>query len=555
MEDFSVLIGGKAGDGINRAGFVISRILSRMGYRIYMYYDYPSLIRGGHNFAIVRASRHAGIASHHVSVDCILALDQTTLLRHVGRRTPATIAIVNSDSVKIESPADGLAVPLETITKEEGGIPIMANSCLIGAFCRATGIPWDIVATVLGEEMPKETEKNIAIARRGFDAVPEQLILSKYEAPEVPLVTGNEAIGLGLLQAGLDAYVSYPMTPSSGILHYLAEVAGETSLKVIHPESEIAVILMAQGFAFAGSRTAVGTSGGGFCLMTEGVSMAGMTEVPVTIVVSMRPGPSTGVPTYTAQGDLAFVLSAGQGEFPRFVIAPADPAQAFEWSGRALNLSWKYQVPSFILVDKTLSEGTYSFDPEKPEWTGEEPIPRWDGKYPYRRYAEEEGGISPFCPVPTPGAVVKVNSYAHDEDGITTENPDLVARLVEKRIQKKTGMQTEIEALNSVLVSGDPTAATAILCWGSTAGICREVADTIGLRVVQPVVLSPFPVASLRDALTGVSRIISVEDNADGQLASLAGAHGIEINAQILRYDGRPHALEELRDRVSEVRA
>ncbi|MBN1195021.1 MAG: 2-oxoacid:acceptor oxidoreductase family protein [Methanomicrobiaceae archaeon] len=555
MEDFSVLIGGKAGDGINRAGFVIGRILSRIGYRIYMYYDYPSLIRGGHNFTIVRASRHAGIASHHVSVDCILALDHATLLRHAGRRTPATITIVNSDSVKAENHAGGLAVPLDTITKEEGGIPIMANSCLIGAFCHATGIPWDVVGTVLDEEMPQETEKNIAIARRGFDAVPEQFILPKGEAPEVPLVTGNEAIGLGLLQAGLDAYVSYPMTPSSGILHYLAEVAGETSLKVIHPESEIAVMLMAQGFAFAGSRTAVGTSGGGFCLMTEGVSMAGMTEVPVTIVVSMRPGPSTGVPTYTAQGDLAFILSAGQGEFPRFVIAPADPAQAFEWSGRALNLSWKYQVPSFILVDKTLSEGTFSFDPEEPEWTGEEPIPRWDGTHPYHRYAEGEGGVSPFCPVPTTGVVVKVNSYAHDEDGITTEDPDRVVRLVEKRMKKSRGMQAEIDALDPVLVSGDPTAATAILCWGTTSGICREVGDIIGLRVVQPVVLSPFPAVALRDALAGVSRIISVEDNAGGQLASLAAAHGITISAQILRYDGRPHALEELRDRVMGVKA
>ncbi|KQC05669.1 MAG: pyruvate ferredoxin oxidoreductase [Methanoculleus sp. SDB] len=555
MEDFSVLIGGKAGDGINRAGFVIGRILSRMGYRIYMYYDYPSLIRGGHNFAIVRASRHTGIASHHFTVDCILALDQATLLRHAGRQTPATIAIFNSDSVKAGAPAAGLAVPLETITKEEDGISIMANSCLIGAFCRATGIPWDIAATVLGEEMPRETEKNLSIARRGFDAVQERYILPKREAPEVPLITGNEAISLGLLQAGLDAYVSYPMTPSSGILHFLAEVAGETRLKVIHPESEIAVILMAQGFAFAGSRTAVGTSGGGFCLMTEGVSMAGMTEVPVTIVVSQRPGPSTGVPTYTAQGDLAFVLSAGQGEFPRFVFAPADPAQAFEWAGRALNLSWKYQVPSFILVDKTLSEGTFSFDPEEPEWTGEDPIPCWDGTHPYRRYAESEGGVSPICHVPTAGAVVKVNSYAHDEDGITTEDRDLIARLVEKRMQKSPGMLAEVEALHPVGISGDPTASTAILCWGSTAGTCREVADIIGLRVVQPVVLSPFPARALRDALAGVSRIISVEDNAEGQLASLAGAHGIDISAQILRYDGRPHALEELRDRVLEVGA
>ena len=175
-------------------------------------------------------------------------------------------------------------------------------------------------------------------------------------------MTGNQAISLGLIKAGLGAYVAYPMTPSSSILDFMAKSAQKFGIKVVHPESEIAVMLMAQGFAYAGVKAAVGTSGGGFCLMTEGLSLAGMAEMPVAIVMAQRTGPSTGLPTYTAQGDLHFVLNAGQGEFPRFVVAPGDAEDAYYWSSVALNMAWKYQIPAFILSDKIVSESQYSFD-------------------------------------------------------------------------------------------------------------------------------------------------------------------------------------------------
>ncbi|NYT05204.1 MAG: 2-oxoacid:acceptor oxidoreductase subunit alpha [Methanomicrobiales archaeon] len=549
MKDFSVLIGGKAGEGINRAGFIIGRILARMGYRIAMYYDYPSLIRGGHNFAIIRAIPDTAVAAHHTTVDCILALDQNTVLLHGARKTRDTVVIANSDAVKDET----IGVPIQTIAREEGGLPIMANAGLIGAFCGAFGISWDHAAGVLREEMPRDVEINLAIARRGFDAVPRNATLPAGKSLEMPLFTGNEAIGLGLLQAGLDAYVAYPMTPSSGILHYLAETAPETGLKVVHPESEIAVMLMAQGFAYAGSRTAVGTSGGGFCLMTEGLSMAGMSEVPVVVVLSQRPGPSTGVPTYSAQGDLGFVLSAGQGEFPRFVCAPGTVEQAFEWSGRALNLSWKYQVPSFVLVDKALSEGIYSFDDANAGRIRKEPLPAPDPARPYRRYADAPDGISALLTVPFPGSVIKVNSYAHDEDGLTTESPETIAWLTEKRMRKLPVMVREIDRPDAVVVAGNPDAATAVLAWGATSGICSEVAAMLDLRMVQPLVLSPFPQSAFSGACAGTDRIVAVEENATGQLARLAAAHGIPVDNQILRYDGRPFSIEELAGRLAEV--
>ena len=204
------------------------------------------------------------------------------------------------------------------------------------------------------------------MAKRAYDQLATVRTIPRCSNPPRPLLTGNEAVGLGLIRGGLDAYVSYPMTPSSSLLHFLAGEKERFGITVVHPENEIAVILMALGFASAGKRAAVGTSGGGFCLMTEGLSLAGMAELPVVILMSQRTGPSTGLPTYTGQSDLRFVLHAGQGEFPRLIVAPGDASEAFLWSARAMELAWRCQVPAFILTDKTLSEGTYSTDISPP---------------------------------------------------------------------------------------------------------------------------------------------------------------------------------------------
>jgi 2-oxoglutarate ferredoxin oxidoreductase subunit alpha len=550
MSDYSILMGGKAGEGINRAGSVIARILSHRGYFQYMYYDYPSLIRGGHNFAIVRASPNP-IGTHRNAVDFLLALDQTTVDTHRWRCSQDAVVLFNTGRVETE----GMGVPIDDIVAEEGGSAVMVNTCLIGAFGKAAGIPWEDLEAVLKLEIPKALDTNLRIARRGYDAVEERRPIPRGKEPPLPLLSGSEAIGLGLLAAGLDAYVAYPMTPSSGLLHFLAGVAEDFSIKVVHPENEIAVMLMAQGCAYAGARTAVGTSGGGFCLMAEGLSMAGMTEVPAVIVMAQRGGPSTGIPTYTAQGDLHFILNAGQGEFPRFVISPGTAGQAYEWSARALNLAWKYQAPSFLLVDKTLAEGTYSFDREIPAPVGREEGAVWEGSSPYHRYADSETGVSPLATVPLPGEVIKVNSYAHDEHGATTEDPDLVAWLNEKHMRKEIAMLEEIETLSPVVTAGDADAETALLCWGSNIGVCSEVADEAGLQVIQPLVLSPFPVQQFIDALRNVTTLVAVEDNLTGQLTRLVEGFGFCVDDAILRYDGRPFGLEELRTRVEEVGA
>ncbi len=548
MADLSVLTGGRAGDGINSAGLLVSHLFNRMGYFPYMYFDYPSLIKGGHNFTITRAS-DMPVGACRERIDVMLALNQDTIDLHRDLMHDETVVIYDSG----RATAEGQGVPVQEILSEEQAPAVMGNSCMIGAFSGATGIPFHIVEEVFTRQIPRGLEKNIAVARRGYGVVKQVRTIEPGTGEPLPLVSGNEAIGLGLLHGGLDAFVAYPMTPTSNLLHFLAGMAEEHPLTVVHPENEIAVILMAHGLAYAGKKTAVGTSGGGFCLMTESISMSGTNEVPVVVVMGQRTGPSTGLPTYTGQTDLHFVLHAGQGEFPRLVVAPGDITQACIWSARALSLAWSCQVPAIILADKTLCEGITplqngAFPPLPSEERPDAPSGR-----EYHRYSFTENGISPMLYPPVPGSVIKVNSYIHDEAGITTERSDLTTRMTDKRILKEKTLRARTESLSPVEVFGRDHAPITILCWGSTLPGCREVAGTLGFRVVQPVVLSPFPVNQLKTALSGSERIIAIEENALGQLVMLCARNGISVDEAILKYDGRPFSIEELERRLSEV--
>lgn len=550
MSEYSVLIGGKAGEGINTAGLSIAGLFSRLGYRTYMYFDYPSLIRGGHNFAIIRASEKA-VRAHRTPVDVLLAFDQKSIDNHRDRIHDGTTIIYDA-SVVVRG--EGYGLPLDEIVEEEGAPPITKNSAMLGALSRVAGIEPVIYEDVLHASVPaKYLDANLRVARRGYDAAGRVFVAESLDAPTLPVLTGNEATGLGLVYGGLESYVAYPMTPTSNLLHFLARRAEDLSIKVLHPENEISVILMALGLAYAGEKAAVGTSGGGFCLMTEGLSLAGMSEIPVTIVMGQRPGPSTGMPTYTAQSDLHFVLNAGQGEFPRFVVAPGDLEETYAWSAAALMLSWKYQVPSIILTDKTLAEGAFSFDPAEITLPPDREPVFWDGNGDYQRYAKTEDGVSPLALPGREGAIIKVSSYAHDEAGFTTETVEGVRDLQEKMLAKGESLERELMTYPAVKTYGPHDAGTTIICWGSEKGACIEAAESFGAQVVQPVVLAPFPVRLWKEAMIGAGKVICVENNSTGQLARLLRQQGFDPGRPILKYDGRPFAVDELEARLEEV--
>ncbi len=573
MDNFSTLIGGIAGDGINEAGLTVARLFSRLGYHIYMYYDYPSLIRGGHNFSLVRAGRQK-IASHTDQIDVLIALNQETVEKHMSRLKDSSFVIYDADKVKLDGMKQkSCALPITSILKEAEAPGVMKNSCILGGFCKVVGIDWSVLEDVLRKHIPKMLELNMLVARQGYDQATEFCHMDSLadqadshsqetDKKPLPIITGNHAIALGLIKAGLGAYVAYPMTPSSSILDFMARYARDFGLKVIHPESEISVILMAQGFAYAGVKAAVGTSGGGFCLMTEGLSLAGMAEMPVVVIMAQRTGPSTGLPTYTAQGDLHFVLNAGQGEFPRFIVAPGDAEEAYYWAGVATNLAWMFQVPAFILTDKTVSESQYSFDMdlaadpsgELKEETLRAPL-LWDGQGEYKRYRYTQSGVSPLAFPPLPGQVIKADSYIHDENGITSEDPQITTQTSDKRQKKGQFMAEYLEGYETVKVLGDEKSKTALLCWGSNKGVCEEVAQKLGLKVIFVLVLSPFPEKRLKSALQGVERLMAVECNCTGQLARLAGFYGIKTQDRILKYDGRPFSVEDLLAQLGRVLA
>ncbi len=547
MDDLSVLVGGRAGDGINIAGMMIAWLMNASGYRPHMYYDYPSLIKGGHNFAIVRGTPGQPRAIR-TRVDILLALNQDTIEKHRDRIHESTAVLFNADRAK--GPGEG--IPVSDILKRHDAQAVMENSCLVGAFAKSAGMPTNLVSSVFKRHIPRYVEKNLDVALDGYDSVRTSHNLAPSLSRPLPVVSGNEAAGLGFLCSGLDAYVAYPMTPSSSLLHFLAEHGPPAGVTVVHPENEIAVMLMAAGFAYAGRKVAVGTSGGGFCLMTEGLSLAGMAELPVVIVMSQRTGPSTGLPTYSAQSDLHFVLHAGHGEFPRFICAPGDATETMSWSKTALEIAWRYQVPSFVLMDKHLSEGFFSIDTER---VGGVAVrgPETGVASPLRRYIDSPSGVSPLAFPPAAGHVIKVNSYAHDESGITTEDPVIVELMTQKRLRKEASLEAEVQRLPAVVTGGNPGGTTAVLCFGSTAGVSEEAAERLRYRVVRPVVLEPFPAKAFHDALSGVERTICVEENVKGQLSLLLRRHGLMTDHEVRRSDGRPFEVEYLIKRLEEV--
>lgn len=551
MQQVTVLVGRKVGYGLNDAGLMVCRLFSRLGYRIYMYNDFPSLIRGGHQFVIVRASSDQ-ISAHSDKADVVIAFTQDAIDLHKERFNEKTILIYDSGNVKTDALRQpGIGLPLGKITGEEGGTPAMGNYCMLGALCRALGIESGILESLIQKHHKENLDHNLRIAKKGFDLAGQHGSLERLSEETLPAISGSQAISLGLLKAGMQAYVAYPMTPTSPLLEFFAKLEPEMGLQVVTPESEIAVIMMSLGYSYMGIKSAVGTSGGGLSLMVEGLGLAGQAELPVVVVLGQRAGPSTGMPTYTAQTDLDFVLNAGHGEFPRFITAPGDAEEAYYWSGVAMNKAWKYQMPVFILADKTLCLGMYSFDMKQVQELKEEKPLLWDGKGRYERYKNITGGVSPLAFPPLKGQAVKATSYVHDEYGITSEEPAVAKSVADKRALKERRLGEELEGYETVKVHNQGQ--TALLCWGSNKGVCIEIGRKLGLKVVQMIVLSPFPEKALEKAFQGVERVISVECNSKGQLTRLLRQHGFKADEQVLKYDGRPFSLEDLENEVKKV--
>jgi len=535
MNSVTIKIGGEAGFGIITAGTMLSKTFARLGYYTFVTNEYPSLIRGGHNVVTVRISTEK-FASMNRDLHILVALNKQTIDLHKEE--------LSKDAITINEPA-------------------MNNTMAIGAVLAVLGIPLEALHSVIKDQFSKKGDDivnaNIEAAKKGYDTTAKKnsFPLEKIEKKEDQLLlNASEATGMGAARAELKFAAIYPMTPINALITFLADHVKQLQLTYIQPEDEIAGINMAIGASLGGVRSMVATSGGGFALMVEGLSWAGMIEAPLVIDLGMRPGPSTGMPTYSEQGELQFVIHAGHGEFPRIVLAPATAEEAYQLTIDAFNLADRYQVPVFILTDKYINESTWCvpksvFSKAVIVDRGKirKDIPT-DGSF--KRYdLSVTDGISSRSFPGQKGGFYIANSYEHDEVGYMTDKAESRVAMANKRIKKFEAMKKDMMPPQ---VFGDTDAEITFVTWGSTRG---PVLDAMKLlpkksRLVHYSWLYPFPAEETIKLLSPATRIIDVEQNATGQLASLIREHtGIFIKEKLLKYDGRPFFLEEIVEYVN----
>ncbi|MEM7827053.1 MAG: 2-oxoacid:acceptor oxidoreductase subunit alpha [Candidatus Aenigmatarchaeota archaeon] len=537
-----ILIGGEAGQGIAKTSLLIGKALTRIGYYVFNYRDYPSLIQGGHNFNVIKISEKP-VYSHENFYDVIIALDKKTIEKHKKNLRKDGFILADLDL------KPDIGINIKQILEKLNLPAIMGNNILAGALFKILGFP---LAPLL-ESAEKEFEKNAEAVKNaikeGYNAVEQRAELHQERTTrKAYFLTGNEAIGAGAIAAGLDLYIAYPMTPATPVLHFLASKQSEYNILVVQLENEIACINAALGAGYAGAKAMVGTSGGGFALMTEAISLQGMTEIPLVVYLSQRTGPSTGAPTYTGQSDLKFAVNAGHGEFPKIVVAPGDAKEAFYRTIEAFYLAHKYRTLSIIIGDKHLGESNYTFEKfETPKIRPERFIV--DEEKEYRSYLITETGVSPLM-VPGQKQQVRVNSYEHNDYGFTTEDPEWIVKMNEKRLRKIKYIKKEIERLKPISVYGKGK--KLIIGWGSTKGAILDALKGLdNFRFMQISYIMPFPSKEVKREIDSSEKVILVENNATGLLGQIIAEQvGIFIESKILKYDARPFTSHEIIDKI-----
>jgi 2-oxoglutarate ferredoxin oxidoreductase subunit alpha len=556
--DFNILIGGAAGQGVHAITAPLAKTLVRRGCHVLFVQSYESRIRGGHLSNLIRVSDQPLISSRE-GLDLLVALNQETIRLHQDELAPDGVIIYDASRVK-ELPEQGLKLALnpEALLPEKKAAEIAINAGACGAILGLLRVPLEPLMELLleafgdkGIEVVGWNHKAAAAGYRLAAGVPNGHSLAGLPPPAAPrlLISGHEALALGALAAGLQFISGYPMTPWSSVLNAVGQRATKWGVVVEQAEDEIAAINLALGASYAGARSLTGSSGGGFALMVETLSLAGCSETPLVIVEAQRIAPSSGLPTRTEQGDLSFVLSAGHGDFPRAVLAPGTPAQGFALAARAFNLADRYQLPVFLLTDQYFGDTNFTHEvtdfPDKVEIDRALELTPGDGNY--ERYALTADGISPRRLPGFGPELVVADGDEHTPDGHLTEDLKVRVQMHDKRLRKLTKLVTE---LNGITVCGPADAPLALVCWGSSLGPVQEaVARLNGVgtpaRLVHLSELWPFPAAAVAAALSGAQKLVMVEANATGQANRLLRREtGLKADHLVLRYDGAPFTPE-----------
>jgi len=594
--DFSIAIGGEAGQGIATPGNILARIFIRRGLHLNAYNAYQSIIRGGHIFLTIRVSDKP-VYNHGDKLDLLVCLNQDTMDRHLGLMGPGTRVIYNEDSIDVGKSNPGVhccPLPIAELTDNNRN-KLVQNTVALGTMLYLLDVDFQILEDILTLQFqrkgPEVIAENVGVARAGYDYAAAHFEKFPQALPsgEKPLGvwTGNDAIAMGGAAAGVKFYCAYPMSPSTGVLHWMAKNARDLDIMVRQVEDEIGVANMAIGAAHVGCRAMCATSGGGFALMTEAVGSAAMLEIPVVFVDVQRAGPSTGVPTKTEQGDLWQMLGASQGDFERFIVAPTDALDAFNTIPELFNLVDNWQCPGIVLSDLLISEGTFSVEPEaidmqpkidrgalitesRPDVsdipTGPQ-APNGHGligapSNSYLRYKNTENGVSPRALPGLEGYAHVVATDEHDEDGVLVSdeftNPHKRRKMVEKRARK---FKDIVKNIAPPELSGPIDAEITLIGWGSTLGVIREAVEklhqeniTVNFLPIKWIV--PLHSDIIHHVFDNAKKTIIVENNYSGQFHRyLRSETGLTADGHIRKYDGEPFMPHHIVDGVKELLA
>lgn len=551
--DFTILVGGAAGQGMDTFANLLEKSFKRSGFHIFSHSDYMSRVRGGHNFMQIRFSDKA-ISSYTKEVDIIFALNEETVEIHENKLKENGIIILDQE---ISKGKDLLHLPLEKTAKDLKNVRV-SSTVGLGVILKYFGLPKEETKKIIQEEFnEKIADVNLKALDAGYELISTKHRLQIKEDKSI-LINGNNAVALGAIAAGCRYYCGYPMTPSTGVLNYMSLKSEEMGIVIDQVEDEVAALNMALGASYAGVRAMTGSSGGGIALMGEAFSLAGMLEIPVVVINVQRPGPATGLPTRTEQGDLRFIIHAGHGEFPKMVISLRNGEDAFYQTARAFNLSEKYQIPVVLLSDQNLSDSMVTYDPFDFDkisidrhLSSNDAIVKGER---YKRYKYTEDGVSPrIIPGKIEDQVVLVDSDEHDEYGNIAESAEVRTKMVDKRLRKLESLKKEVQEPWFI---GEEQPEHLILAWGSLYGAVKEAVDKLVLEGISIGALIfgdiwPLPTEKLGEMHKTVKNLIAVEQNSTAQLDSLIRQEMlIKCNHKILKYDGRAFSGEEIYDRL-----
>jgi len=584
QQTFAVGIGGAAGQGVATPGDIFAKIFSRRGLNLNAYNAYQSIIRGGHTFLTIRTGPEK-VTNMGDRLDLLIPLNQDSMDRHLKLLTVGAACIYNSDTIKPGVAAEGVQLcplpvsELADIARNK----VAQNTLAIGAGLHMMGIAFSALEEVLREQFKKKGEavvaENVGVARAGYDYAAAHFTAFANPVPKTDtryaILSGNTAMAMGGAAAGVKFYCAYPMSPATGVLHWMAAHARKAGIMVRQVEDEIGVINMTIGAAHAGVRAMCATSGGGFALMSEGLGMSAMIETPVVVINCQRAGPSTGVPTKTEQGDLWQMLGAAFGDYPRVIAAPLDIADCFKLIPEIFNIADRFQCPGLVLCDLLLSEGRLSVHPKDLDFSP--PIDRGElisgnngngvqaaipANGDYKRYKITDSGISPRAVPGVPGHIHTVATDEHMEDGILLSdeftNPIKRRAMMEKRMRKVTGIEAAV-APPSLL--GPRDADVTLIGWGSTKGVIEESCEILneqGISANQLQIrwLVPLHGDAILEILKGSHRTIIAENNYSGQFARyLRSETSFVPDGHIRKYDGEPfmphHIVEAVKEQLA----